>query len=153
MRVPFLADRRDLLLMAGALLLLPGLGLAGAGLVGLAPYPEEAAERLHLPARTAFPDATDAPLIVEDRSTSAPSSHLGHPHASRPGTMALAAFDEDPREYLSEMAALGFRRRLITPIAIDPYQASLDPALYVGYFTIETDATPIAHGGRPIRLS
>jgi hypothetical protein len=48
-----------------------------------------------------------------------------------------SARDEDPRAYLGEMAALRYQRRLATATTRDPYQASLNPAVYLA-----RDATP-----------
>jgi hypothetical protein len=44
--------------------------------------------------------------------------------------MVRASFDGDPREILSKMAAMSRRRRVATATTPDPYQASLNPAVY-----------------------
>jgi hypothetical protein len=47
--------------------------------------------------------------------------------------------DEDPRAYLGQMAALGFQRRLSPATTRDPYQASLNPAVYGAGAVTPTD--------------
>jgi hypothetical protein len=52
--------------------------------------------------------------------------------------------DEDSREYLGKMVALQHRRRLSAATTRDPYQASLNLAVYLA-----NDATPGARDGDP----
>jgi hypothetical protein len=142
--VPSLADGRDRLLVVGVLATLLGLGLAGAGLVGPAPHPEEAAVGAYSPAWTVPPGAAASSLAGGDRCDNDPACRPGYPPASRPGTAVLAPIAGDPREYFSEMAAMPRRRRESTATMPDPYQASLNPAVYRA-----GQATPIAHDGTP----
>jgi hypothetical protein len=146
-RRPSLAGGRDPLLVVGVLTMMLGLGTVGSGLVGPEPFPEEAAEAMYPPARTDLPGTAASPLAVGDRVSSGSTCHSGHPHASRPGTAVLASIDDDPREYLSKMAAMRYRHRVATATTPDPYQASLNPAVYLA-----GDTTPIAHDGSPTRV-
>jgi hypothetical protein len=83
------------------------------------------------------------------------TAHYWHPSLATPvsppclvppvdaeAAVKFAPHEDDPRQYLNAMAAWGSRRRLITPTALDPSAASLDPGAHVGYFTIV--ATPFA---------
>jgi hypothetical protein len=137
-----LAAGRDLLLVIGVLTMLLVLGLVGSGLADPEPSPKVVTQGPYQPARTIVPSTTRAsPFVVEEHLSRELASHPGHPLASRPANVVVS-IDDDPREYLRKMAVL--QRRLSGQDSPpDPYQASLNPAVYVGYFTI--DATPIAH--------
>src|SRR4051812_42722623 len=142
MRVPSRADGRDLLLFVAVLTIMLGLGLAGSGPVSLEPLPREAAEGSSPPARTVLPGTAASSLMIKDHVSNAPSCRPAHLLASPPGTVVFASIDEDPREYLSKMATLRYRRRVSAATTLDPYQASLNSAVYVA-----GDTTPIAHDG------
>lgn len=143
MQAPPLGNGRAPLLMAGVLTLLLGLVTATSALVGPVPRQQETAERSRPPIRAVIPGAAASPLTTEDRLGSAPACPPEHSQASPPGTAVLASTDEDPRGYLQKMATLPYRRRMTTPTTLDPYQASLNPVVYLAGL-----ATPTArHDG------
>jgi hypothetical protein len=143
LRVPSLADRLEPLLVVGILAMMLGLGTAGLGLVDPERLPGEAAAGSSSPARTVSPGAASSPLTIGDRFHGDPACHSEHPHVSRSGSVSLASIVEDPRQYLGKMAAMRHRRRVSTA-TVDPYLASLNPAVYLA-----GAAAPIAHDGSP----
>jgi hypothetical protein len=124
-----------------------GLGIAGCGLVGPEARLEGAAEGSYSPARALLPSTAVAPRPYGDRFRSDPACYSGHLPASQPGPVVLAAADNDPRAYLSTMAAMRQRRHASAATARDPYQASLNPAVYLA-----GDGTPSAADGSPTSL-
>lgn len=140
------ADGRDWFLVIAVLTMMLGSGLVGLALVGPGPLPQAAMERSTSPAGAVPPGAATSPVIVTRRFISLPVCHPGA-IASHAGPGEFPPLEKDHRVYLNKMAELRFRRDPATPVAFDPYQASLNPAVYVGYPT--TNATPILHDGAP----
>ena len=145
-RLPSRADRRDRFLVIGVLTMLLGLGLIGSSLAGPEPYPEVVAKRPYLPATAILPSTATSPLVVKEHVSRGLAPSRGHPLALRPANV-VAPREDDPREYLSKMAELQRRHFAGQNRPPDPYQASLNPVLYDGDFTIA--ATPIAHAAAP----
>ena len=139
-RVSSLADGRGPLLVAAILAMLLGLGTATSGLLGHEPAPEEAAETSDPPIRTDLDGAAATPLALEIGFAGDSACLPKPPQASRPGTAAVASADENRQEYLGKMAAMQRRRRASAATTPDPYQASLNPAVY-----LVGDAPPMAH--------
>jgi hypothetical protein len=108
--------------VVAVLTMMLGLGLAGSGLVSPAPLPQEAVQGSYPPARTVLLGTAASSLAVGGSFSSDPACHLGHPLASRPGGVVPAWSDDDLRQYLRQMAALRYRRRVSTATTLDPYQ-------------------------------
>jgi hypothetical protein len=149
-RLPSRADGRDLFLVIAVLAMMLGLGLIGSGLATFDPYPTVVVKESNPPVSRIQTRTTATPLIVTDRFSSAPTCHPGYPLASPPSSVVFAPNEDDPREYLSKMAAWRSRRRLTTPTSLDPYQASLNLGDHVGDFTIT--ATPISPERSPTQV-
>lgn len=133
------AAGRDRVLVVSVLTVLLGLRLVGSSLAGPEPAAGVGAQGSQPRTSSILPSTAASPLVVEVHITSDLTPPRGRPLAPRPDTV-VAFQEDDPRAYLSKMAALRFRRRLTTPTAPDPYQASLNPTIY-----IVDAATPTAH--------
>lgn len=163
MRVPPRADGRDRLLVAGVLAMMLGLGMASSALVGPEPLPEETAAGSDPPVGIVLPGNAASPLAVGNRVGGDPACQPGRPHASRPGTVVRGSINDDPRGYLGKMAAMSRRHRVFadtTRVFADttpgPYQASLNPAVYLAGVATPTtrhdgpvQAPPSPDGRRP----
>src|SRR3954470_6088142 len=103
--MPSPADGRDLFLVIAVLAMMLGLGLIGSGLATVDPYPTVVAKGSYPLDRRILPGTTASPVMVTDRFSSAPACPPGHPLASGPGAVDLAPIEDDPRAYLSKMAA------------------------------------------------
>ena len=116
----FLRDGRELLVATGMLALALGLGSAGAGVIDVATTPDPTRSAgAHAPPGVA-PDVGGWRLAAQEVRPS-----IG----SREDTAVLAFRGEDGREYLARMAAM---MRLRGPATyVGPYQASLNPAVYL----------------------
>lgn len=137
-RLPFVADGGAAFLLLSVLLTLLGLGLVGSGLAGADSSPTMDAKESRPPTSGVLPNITSPPE-VEQLSHEDVARHPGQLLVSRPASV-IASIADDPREYLSKMAML--QRHLAGQTSPpDPYQASLNPALYGGYFA--ADVTPI----------
>ncbi len=118
------------LLMVGILLLI-GLCTLGSGLADIHLRREAATERSALAGVTDVPGISAPPLAVRDRIQSDFTCHSGNSAAARPEASGVAAIGDDPRAYLSTTAALRRRHHEAKAAALDPYQVSLNPSVYL----------------------
>jgi hypothetical protein len=140
-RGPSPGDGRGQLLAFGMFALALSLGAAGAVGIGA----DHAPSRLG-PASASAPTVPGAagPLWraeAETRPRVESSRIRADPRAPPEGTAVLAFRGQDGREYLAKMAAMMRQRGAVTYVG--PYQASLDPALYLA-----GPATPVDVSGR-----
>jgi hypothetical protein len=108
-----------------------GVGLIDAGVGGPEGLREGDAEASSVPSRFVQPGTTASLLAIEDQTSVAPACPQEHPHLSRPLPPDLEVIGEDPREYLRAMAASRPRRQGDAASMSDPYQASLNPTVYL----------------------
>jgi hypothetical protein len=146
MRAPSLAGGSNLLLVAGILTVTFGLIAAGLSLVDPEPLPKEAVAGSFRPTRTVLLGPAAFPRTGGGHGSGTPACHGENSPAPRPGTPVNASGHDEPGRYLSKMAALQRRRRVATATALDPYQASLHPAVYLA-----NAATPIDDEGSAAR--
>jgi hypothetical protein len=126
--------------MIAVLTTMLGLGFVGAGLTGPGSSLEVAAKGPYRSVSRIVPSATSSPPVFEEQVTHDLASYRSKPLTPRPDHV-VASIADDPRKFLQKMAML--QRRLTRQNrASDPYQASLNPAVYGGSITIDT--TPIA---------
>jgi hypothetical protein len=113
----------------GALLLVLGIGAVDSGLVVTESLQEEVPGKPRLQAVTVSPGTAASPLAAQDQFRGDPSCRVTLALSSRPAPTVLPLNKEDPRGYLSKMAALRYGRQTAST-APDPYQASLNPSVY-----------------------
>lgn len=130
--------------VAGVVLLLVGLGAVGAGLVDRVPLRQQIPAAAYLPAVAASPRFAASPLATLAAFRGNPSCLLGSTVDPRPDATAPVVIDEDPRHYLSKMAGLRYLDPA-TASAPDPYQASLNPSVFL---TGDVMTAAIAAGSR-----
>ncbi len=118
------------LLMVGILLMI-GLCTLGAGRADVHLRREAATERSSLPGVIGVSEISAPPLAVRDRIQSDFTCHSGNSAAARPEASGVAAIGDDSREYLSKTAALRRRHHEAAAAALDPYQVSLNPSVYL----------------------
>ena len=135
------------LLTIGGLLLMLVIGAAGFGRVEHERLQEVGTVESNPLTLTVFPHVA-SPWPNQDGWTSSAWCHRGEPVGASPGATARSTVHEDPRRYLSKMAALPYQRRSATASALDPYQASLDPAVY-----FVNDAPLPTMNGDPTRIT
>jgi hypothetical protein len=145
-----LASGRNLLLVVVVLLLMLFLCTIGEPLIGRQFRREAATENSQLPSMTGVPGSlsatsSSAPLAVRDRAQSDATCHFGHSDPPRPNASVVAAINNDPRAYLSKTAALRYSHREATAAALDPYQVSLNPSIYL----VNDPALPTMDDGTP----
>jgi hypothetical protein len=125
------AERRQAFLMISVVAVVLGSGLTGAGLGGLENLRLQDAETTSVSAHIVLPITTDSPIAVGDHLSVEPACPQAHAHLSPRDSPNLAGIDEDPRGYLQAMAALRTHRPGEQVARYDPYQASLNPAVYL----------------------
>lgn len=144
----FSASRgRPSLLTIGGLLLMLGIGAAGFGRVEHELLQEVATVESNPLTLSVVPHVASTRTNQDGRTSNA-WCHRGEPVGAAPDATARATVHEDQRRYLSKMAALPYQRRSATASALDPYQASLDPAVY-----LVNDAPLPTMNGDPSRVA
>jgi len=133
--------------MIGGLLLLLGMGAAGLSRVEYERF-REVATAESIPMTLTDPPHVVSPVAFQDGSTRDGWCHESDSVGASPNATARTTGHGDQRRYLSKMAALPYQRRSATASALDPYQASLDPAVY-----LVNDAPLPTMNGDPSRVA
>lgn len=117
--------------MVGVLSTLLGVGVATAGRGDPARPRPDGTEVSSVAVGMALPETIAEQIPVGEHISAEPACPQALALLSPPNPSDVAMTNEDLRAYLSTMAALRVRRQGDAVIRSDPYQASLNPAVYV----------------------
>lgn len=127
-----LASKRVPLRLVAILTMMLGVCIGGAGFVENKVFRKEApaGSQRYPPTVITLPGAASS-LVGKDRWRSNRFCHATQLATFWPDTAVPAPGDAAPRDYLSKMAALRYQRRTGASTALDPYQVSLNPSVYL----------------------